>query len=35
MKAHREGTGTAVTLLTSALDGDGWSTPLPGRFSPF
>jgi hypothetical protein len=31
MKAQRGSRGLALTL---ALDGDGWSTPRPGRFTP-
>jgi hypothetical protein len=26
--------GIALVSLTSALDGDEWSTPRPGRFTP-
>ena len=25
---------SSTLSLTSALDGDGWSTPRPGRFTP-
>jgi hypothetical protein len=34
MKAQRGSRGIALLFLTSALDGGGWSTPRPGRFSP-
>ena len=34
MKAQRGSGGIAVLSLTSALDGGGWSTPRPGRFTP-
>ena len=35
MKAKRRIRGyIAILSLTSALDGDGWSTPRPGRFTP-
>ena len=39
LKTGHEGTegNTGIDLLfflTSALDGNGWSTPSPGRFEP-
>jgi hypothetical protein len=34
MKAQRGSRGIALLFLTSALDGDVWSTPRPGRFTP-
>ena len=34
-KVHRGSRGIALHFfLTSALDGGGWSTPRPGRFTP-
>ena len=34
MKAHRGKRYCSTLSLTSALDGGGWSTPCPGRFTP-
>ena len=35
MKAQKGGGGNSYTLsLTSKLDGNEWSTPRPGRFTP-
>ena len=35
MKTKRGSRGKALLfILTSALDGDKWSTPRPGRFTP-
>jgi hypothetical protein len=31
---QREKRYSSILPLTSALDGDGWSTPRPGRFTP-
>jgi hypothetical protein len=33
-KAQRGRRGITIVSLTSALDGGGWSTPLPGHFTP-
>ena len=33
-KAHWGSRGIALLSLTSELDGGGWSTPRPGRFTP-
>jgi hypothetical protein len=33
-KAQRGARVIAVPSLTAALDGEGWSTPRPGRFTP-
>ena len=34
-KAQRGSRGIATLLLTSTLDGGGWSKPRPGRLSPW
>jgi len=35
MKAQKGSRGVNLNIsLTSALDGSGWSTPRPGRFTP-
>jgi hypothetical protein len=34
MKAQRGSRDSSTLSLTSALDGGGWSTPRPGRFTP-
>jgi len=31
---EREYRHSSTLSLTSAIDGDGWSTPSPGRFTP-
>jgi len=33
-KAQTGSRGIAVLFLSRGLDGGGWSTPLPGRFTP-
>jgi hypothetical protein len=34
MKAQRRSRGIPLLFLTLAVDGDGWSTPRPDRFTP-